>query len=51
MKGNVNRLALFHHDPERTDEQLDEVKGTFKQKYSSDKIDIFPAYEKLEIEL
>ena len=51
MKGNVKKLALFHHDPERTDDQLDDVKNAFKKQYSSDKIDIFPAYEKLEIEL
>lgn len=51
IKGNVKRLALFHHDPERTDSQLDDVKSTFNEKYNSDKINIFPAYEKLEIEL
>ncbi len=51
VKGEVKRLALFHHDPERTDAQLDDVKNVFQKQYSSNNIEIFPAHEKLEIEL
>lgn len=51
LHGRVKRLALFHHDPERSDSQLDQVKSSFQEKYKSKNIEIFPAYEKLEIEL
>jgi phosphoribosyl 1,2-cyclic phosphodiesterase len=51
IKGKVKRLALFHHDPDRNDAQLDMVKQTFYEEYSSSGIDIFPAYERLEIDL
>ena len=51
IHGRVKRLALFHHDPERTDSQLDQVKSSFQDKYKSQNIEIFPAHEKLEIEL
>ena len=51
LHGRVKRLALFHHDPERTDSQLDQVKSSFQSKYKSQNIEIFPAHEKLEIEL
>jgi ribonuclease BN (tRNA processing enzyme) len=51
IKGKVKRLALFHHDPGRTDAQLDQVKKSFagiSQKYG---FEIFPAVEKSEIVL
>ncbi len=51
ISANVKNLALFHHDPNRTDKQLDQVKDTMKQAYGSSGINIFPAYEGLEIEL
>ncbi len=51
IKANVKKLALFHHDPERTDNQLNFIGQTFKEKYSNYGTDIFPAYEKLEITL
>ena len=49
--GRVKKLALFHHDPERTDKQLDQIKNEFGEKFKSKGLDVFPAYEKLEIKL
>lgn len=49
LKRNVKKLALFHHAPERSDKQLDTVKKVFRAKYKDSPIDIFPAYEKLEV--
>ncbi|MCK4798634.1 MAG: MBL fold metallo-hydrolase [Spirochaetes bacterium] len=51
LKGNVKRLALFHHDPERSDAQLNKVKNVFGAKYKPMGLDVFPAKEQLEIEL
>ncbi len=48
MKGNVKRLALFHYDPERTDAEISYF-GKLVKRIKS--IEIFPAYEGLEIEL
>lgn len=53
LEGEVQKLALFHHDPLRTDEQLDEI-----QKYaqnlvlqSNSKMVVFAARERLQIEV
>jgi len=51
LKGNVKKLALFHHDPERSDSQLDKIKNVFMDRYKNNNLDVFPAYEKLEVEL
>ncbi len=51
VKGNVKRLALFHHDPERYDNQLDFINNTFHEKYKKTKLNVFCAYEGLEIRL
>ncbi len=44
-KGKVKRLAFFHHDPDRTDKQID----LFSQRYNSSKLQSFFAKEKDEI--
>ena len=44
-KACVKHLALFHHDPDRTDEELDKLKS----KYNSKNIHSFFAKEKHEI--
>ena len=31
MDAGVKRLALFHHDPDRTDDDLDKIVIDFKQ--------------------
>lgn len=51
LKGKVKNLALFHHDPNRTDKQLDNIKKTFNSKFLKYGLNVFPAYEKQEIEL
>lgn len=51
LKSHSKRLALFHHDPNRTDSQLDQVKKVFSEKYRSEGLDVFPAYEGLEVKL
>lgn len=52
-QGNrVKRLALIHHDPERTDDQIDELAGKFHTEGSSDGVmDVFFAREGMEITL
>ncbi len=51
LKGKVKKVALFHHDPERSDAQLDQIKDAFQDQYKSKNLEIFPAYENQEIEL
>jgi phosphoribosyl 1,2-cyclic phosphodiesterase len=51
LKAKVKRLALFHHDIQRTDAQLDSIKKTFEGKFSKYGLEVFPAYEKQEIEV
>jgi len=50
-RSNINRLALFHHDPTRTDTQI----GELEEKYFNGKdlgdTDIFFAREGMRIEL
>jgi phosphoribosyl 1,2-cyclic phosphodiesterase len=51
LKGNVKKLALFHHDPGRTDKQLDALKSEFDGKFKHMGLDVFPCHEKQEIEI
>ena len=51
LKAGVKNLAFFHHDPNRTDRQLDEIKRVFGERFASHGLKTFPAMEKLEIEL
>lgn len=50
-RAGVKRLALFHHDPERSDEQLDQMDKVYCHKESSDVTQIFFAREGMEIDL
>jgi len=55
VKGKVKKLALFHHDPLRTDEQLDEIqryaKNRIKEEKGGENITVFCARERLEVTL
>ncbi|HOJ64046.1 MAG TPA: MBL fold metallo-hydrolase [Spirochaetota bacterium] len=51
LKARVKKLALFHHDPNRTDRQLDSIHNVFKDKFLKYNLEVFPAREKEEIEL
>ena len=50
---NVKSLGLIHHDPDRTDEQLDKIVNELKLKLQNDKskLNLFAAYEQMEIQL
>jgi ribonuclease BN (tRNA processing enzyme) len=50
-RAEVQRLAICHHDPQRTDSQLDELSRTYCRRKSTDEMEIFFAREGFEIEL
>ncbi|MBV1880449.1 MAG: MBL fold metallo-hydrolase [Pseudomonadales bacterium] len=50
-KANVKKLYLTHHDPTRTDKQLDIIYAELKEKYSHVKCDFEIAKEGTEINL
>lgn len=50
-KLGIKKLALFHHDPLRTDSQLDELKKIYCQSITEKSPEIFFAREGMEIEL
>jgi phosphoribosyl 1,2-cyclic phosphodiesterase len=47
----ADQLALTHHDPSRTDEQLDVIVAAIQAKIGAGKPQVFAAYEGLEINL
>lgn len=49
MRRQIKRLALFHHEPVRTDEQFDALSAIYSQKECDDNLDIFFAREGDEI--
>ena len=54
MKSGVKRVALFHHDPTRKDDELDRIERMAKRRaarFEQYKLDIFVAREGMEIEL
>jgi phosphoribosyl 1,2-cyclic phosphodiesterase len=51
IRSKVKRLALFHHEPGRTDAELDELAETYCQPDRKEDTDIFFAREGMEIEL
>lgn len=50
-RAGVKKLALFHHDPDRTDDQIDEMAKTYCQPGRYGDTEIFFAREGYEIEL
>ncbi len=48
-RANVKKLALFHHDPDRTDDQLDELEKTCCQPGVHGDTEVFFARESTEI--
>jgi phosphoribosyl 1,2-cyclic phosphodiesterase len=50
-RAGVKRLALFHHDPDRTDDQIDELAKTYCEPGRYGKTEIFFAREGMEIEI
>ncbi len=54
LKAGVKRLALHHHDPTRTDSELDIIESALKKRAAQIKsasIDLFMAREGIEVEL
>jgi phosphoribosyl 1,2-cyclic phosphodiesterase len=51
LKSGTKKLALFHHDPGRTDYQLNAIKNEFAGKFDKYNLEVFPSYEKQEIEV
>lgn len=47
----VKKLALFHHDPDRTDEQLDELAKTYCEPGQSGDTEVFFAREGMVVDL
>lgn len=50
-RAGVKKLALFHHDPDRTDGQLDELAGTYCEPGRYGDTEVFFAKEGVEIVL
>ncbi len=50
-RAGVKSMALFHHDPERTDDQLDEMSKTYCRQESEKNTSLFFAREGMEIDL
>ena len=47
----VRRLALFHHDPSRTDDQLDRITAAAAQCGADLGVDVFAAVERSSVTL
>ncbi|MBM9606181.1 MBL fold metallo-hydrolase [Desulfopila inferna] len=50
-RAGVKRLALFHHDPDRTDEQLDQLTKKYCRPGGNGQAEVFFARERMEIDL
>ncbi len=50
-RAGVKRLALFHHDPDRTDAQIDEMAKRYSRPGGDRGMEVFFARERSEVEL
>jgi len=50
-RNNIKKMALFHHDPMRTDDQLDDLTNIYCRPDGDDRPEIFFAQEGMEIVL
>jgi ribonuclease BN (tRNA processing enzyme) len=50
-RSKVKRLALFHHDPMRTDAQLDDLADQHCNSKDADASEVFFAREGMQVEL
>ncbi len=50
-RAGVKRLALFHHDPDRSDEQLDQLSKELWEPEGNGVTEVFFARERMEIDL
>ncbi len=49
QKAGAKHLVIFHHAPERTDDQMDQLMEQIVQKFRTDSLEISPAVEGREI--
>jgi ribonuclease BN (tRNA processing enzyme) len=50
-RANIKRLALFHHDPVRTDDQTDALAKKYCSPYYAGNTEVFFAREGVEIDI
>lgn len=51
VAAGVGQLVLFHHDPDRTDDQLDSIEAAARERLARYGIDCVAAYEGLRLDL
>jgi phosphoribosyl 1,2-cyclic phosphodiesterase len=51
QKARAKRLALFHHAPDNSDEQMDRLQEKYREKAKGGGLNVFAAYEGLELRL
>jgi phosphoribosyl 1,2-cyclic phosphodiesterase len=53
IEANVKKLGLFHHDPDRTDAEIDKIVEELQKKAAtrSSRLEVFAVYEGMQIEL
>jgi phosphoribosyl 1,2-cyclic phosphodiesterase len=51
IRAKAKKLGLFHHDPQRTDHQIDSLKETYRDIFQKFGLEVFPCAEKMEVEL
>ncbi|HAE37338.1 MAG TPA: hypothetical protein DCG57_01730 [Candidatus Riflebacteria bacterium] len=53
IRANVKKLGLFHHDPDRTDNEIDQMVSELQAKAAtrSSQLEVFAVYEGMQIEL
>ncbi|MDD5476079.1 MAG: MBL fold metallo-hydrolase, partial [Syntrophales bacterium] len=51
FRNGIKRLALIHHDPERTDDELDSLAAKLFIEYKEGDMEVFFAREGMEIDL
>ena len=51
LEANAKSIVLFHHLPERSDQEIDEITDSYRDKAEKEKLELSSAYEGLEIRL
>ena len=51
MAAKAKTLVLFHHAPERSDEDQDKILADTRRTLNGSGLDVIAAYEQLEVEL
>jgi ribonuclease BN (tRNA processing enzyme) len=51
IASKAKTLCLFHHDPSRTDTEIDKLTASLKERAKANQVDVFAAAEGLTIEV